>query len=550
MTEFLASDPSAFPVPSPATWRARVEKELGDADFERTLVTRLPGGLEIQPLYASPDGAPDPAGFPGLGPQVRGPLVLGTETGWEIVPFDDDHHDLLRDPLGDLARDGFLAASLDDALAELAPPTQDTTRDVGISTITHHDAGAHPTQELGFALATGLEYLRRLEAKGIEPREAAGRIVFRFAIDRDVFVEIAKLRAARLAWSRLLVACGVTDPPPIPIHVETSARTLSRRDPWTNMLRVTTQVFAAICGGADAIRSAPFDAALGVPEGLGRRVARNTQLILREESHLAHVLDPAGGSWYVEELTDRLARDAWDEMRIIEGAGGMARALVDGEIRRRVDESWQERLAGLATRKLPVTGVSEYPDVDELLPRPAPPPPPAPPHDAGVRIEPFPRRRDAAPFEAMRDAADAAATRPAVFLATLGPLPEHRTRAIFAENFFRVAGFEVIADPGTGEEVPADAARSLAKRFAESGAPIACLCGSDVRYPEFTPATARALREAGAKTLLLAGHGGEQEADYRAAGIDTFIHLRSNLLEILTGLLATGDAPVAQGGEA
>jgi methylmalonyl-CoA mutase len=546
VTHLPPTDHDPFPLPTPDHWRTRVEKELGGADFEKTLVSHLPGGVETPPLFTRPPGETDPSGFPGLWPNTRGAEALGRSEEWEIVVAGDPspERDELRDPLANLARDGTLPGSLEGEFVEMAKRVREIPSAVGISTVVYHDAGAHPIEELGLALATGLEYLRRLEKEGIEPREAAGRIVFRFAVDRDIFVEIAKLRAARLAWSRLLAACGAADAPPMRIHVETSSRSLSRRDPWTNMLRVTTEVFAAICAGADTIIAAPFDQALGVPEELGRRIARNTGRILREESHLGRVIDPAGGSWYVEELTQRLARGGWDEMREIEKEGGMARALLSGEIGRRVAESAEEREARLATRKLPVTGVSEYPDVDELLVREAPAPRPRlplrpEPDGDAPRIDPFLPRRDAAPFEALRDAADAAVTRPSIFLANLGPPPEHRARTGFAQNFFRVAGFEILSDDGTGEAGPTEAAEALAKRFRSSGASIACLCGTDERYGELALEVARSLTGAGAKRILFAGRGGKREAQYREAGIETFIHVGCDIIDILSSLLAT-----------
>jgi methylmalonyl-CoA mutase len=205
------------------------------------------------------------------------------------------------DPLGALARDGELPgslSSLEDEMAGLAAYCQSRlprSRGIGVSTLPYHDAGAHPVQELAYALATGVHYLRCLEAAGVEPQAAIDQVLFQFAVGRHLFTEIAKLRAARLLWARMATACGVEKPSPARIHATTSARTLTRRDPWNNLLRVTTQVFAAIAGGADAITSSSFDAALGRPGADGRRLARNTQTILAEEAHLGRVLDPAGG---------------------------------------------------------------------------------------------------------------------------------------------------------------------------------------------------------------------------------------------------------------
>ena len=281
------------------------------------------------------------------------------------------------DPLGALARDGELPgplSSLEDEMATLVAychRRQPRCRALAVSTLPYHDAGAQTVQELAYALATGVHYLRVLEAAGVEAETAVDQMVFQFAIGRHLFMEIAKLRAARLLWSRMARACGVEEPSPPPIHATTSARTLTRRDPWNNLLRVTTQVFAAIAGGADAITSSSFDEALGRPGADGRRLARNTQSILAEEAHLGRVLDPAGGSFYVEWLTAELARSAWTLFQEIESRGGMAQCLGSGFIAKQVEKSWRQRSERLEAGIDPITGVTDFaPAAEELLARP------------------------------------------------------------------------------------------------------------------------------------------------------------------------------------
>jgi methylmalonyl-CoA mutase len=275
------------------------------------------------------------------------------------------------DPLGALARDGEIPGplpSLTEEMAVLAAYCHQRlprSSAVGVSTLPYHDAGADTVQELAYALATGVHYLRSLEATGLELGRACDQVVFRFAVGRHLFVEIAKLRAARLLWARVARACGLEQPSPARIHATTSQRTLTCRDPWNNVVRVTTQVFAAIAGGADSITSSGFDRALGRPGADSRRLARNTQLILAEEAHLGRVLDPAGGSFYIEWLTEELARSAWSLFKEIERRGGMAESLASGIIAEQVEESWRRRRERVREGVDPITGVTDFTPADE-----------------------------------------------------------------------------------------------------------------------------------------------------------------------------------------
>ncbi|OLT44702.1 hypothetical protein BJF85_19705 [Saccharomonospora sp. CUA-673] len=306
-------------------------------------------------------------------------------------------------------------------------------------------------------------------------------------------------------------------------HAVTSPAMFTRRDPWVNMLRTTIACFAAGVGGADAVTVLPFDDALGRPEDLSLRIARNTQSILQEETRLAGVVDPAGGSWYVETLTDRLAHAAWREFTAIEKAGGITAELDSGALAARLAETWNARSARIATRKDPITGVSEFPLADEeLLDRT-----PSTVDDSGEGG--LPRVRYAQEYEALRDAADAhlaaTGTRPTVFLATLGTLAQHTARATFTANFLRAGGIEPL-DPGETADLD-----TLVARFRENGSPVAILCGADATYAEQAADVAAALREAGAAEVWLAGKAPD------GVEVDGTIRMGSNVLDALTRIL-------------
>ena len=286
-------------------------------------------------------------------------------------------------------------------------------RAIVVDALPFHEAGGTDAQELGCALAAGLEYLRAMRAAGLPADAAFGQLEFRYAATADQFATIAKLRAARRVWARVAQQCGVTsDAGGQRQHAVSSWSMLTRRDPWNNILRATLACFAAGVGGADAITVAPFDAAIGQPDRLARRVARNVHALLVEESHVARVIDPAGGSWYVEDLTEQLAAKAWAWFQEIERSGGLRAALAAGLIAGRLAASREQRRDALARRREAVTGVSEFPLVGEtLLSRPAAARPGrragrAAPHPlvAVARGAPRPRRR---PRPGNRVAADA-----------------------------------------------------------------------------------------------------------------------------------------------
>lgn len=276
------------------------------------------------------------------------------------------------DPLTSLIDRGELHGSLDGAfrqLAELAAWSLEQTprmRSVLVSTSSYHDAGADAVQELAFGISTGVCYLHRMTDAGLGLDAAATQLAFSFSVGRDVFLEIAKLRAARLLWSKVLHASGVGEQAQaMRIHARTSTFETSRLGPWMNLVRAGAQSFAAVLGGADSIRTAPWDEVLGWPGDHGRRLAANMQHILSEEAHLDRVIDAAGGSWYLESITDQLARRAWDLFRELEGDGGMARAVTRGTIAEQVRAAAERRRRSAATRRSPIIGTSAFADLAE-----------------------------------------------------------------------------------------------------------------------------------------------------------------------------------------
>ncbi|WP_150240440.1 methylmalonyl-CoA mutase family protein [Nocardiopsis quinghaiensis] len=393
-----------------------------------------------------------------------------------------------------------------------------------------HNAGGSEGQETGFAVAAGTAYLRALHAAGLDLPDAARRVEFRLSANADQFSVIAKLRAVRAMWNQVLAASGVpAGQRAMRLHAATSEAMMTRRDPHVNMLRTTVACFAAGVGGADAVTAAPFDSALGMSDDFARRIARNTQSLLIEESHLAQVIDPAGGSFYVESLTRDLYRAGWALFQEVEAAGGAAEAVGHGLLRERVDAVWDRRRLDLAHRRAPLTGVSEFPNADETpLVRPADPAAPVPPASGGG----FPVRRYADDYETLRDRSDARVDdtghRPTAFLATLGPVAAHTARASFATNLLAAGGIAV-EDPG-----PLDGVAAATDAFAASGSRVAVICSSDAVYAESAEAVARSLKGAGARRVLLAGAPGDA---YREAGVDAFAHRGCDAVALLADLV-------------
>ncbi|MEW2480302.1 methylmalonyl-CoA mutase small subunit [Mycobacterium sp. NPDC049093] len=431
--------------------------------------------------------------------------------------------DLGADPLT-APLSGQPATEDSDLLATVAKLTGHAggVRAVTVDGPAFHNLGASAAWELAGSIAAAVAYLRILSDGGVATPDALRQISFRYAADDDQFMTIAKLRVARQLWARVAEVVGAVDAGAARIHAVTSLPMMTQRDPWVNMLRTTLAAFAAGVGGADTVQVHPFDAA--IPDGLdgtsasfARRIARNTQLLLLEESHIGQVLDPAGGSWFVEDLTAQLAEQAWAHFQDIEARGGFVAAR--DYIAAQIAEVAARRSDDVAHRRTAITGVNEFPNLDEQ---------PLPQGSSASSIA-----RYAAGFEALRDRSDAflasTGARPRVLLLPLGPLAEHNIRTTFASNLLASGGIEAI-NPGTVE------AAAVAAAVADAGAPtVAVLCGSDARYGAEASAAVAAAHAAGVRQVLLAGpEKAVAEADSKPDG---YLTAKIDAVEALSNLL-------------
>lgn len=456
---------------------------------------------------------------------------------------------ITADPLAEWVKNGRLAAPLAsqlDALAEwtsAAAVTAPSLRTVGVSTVAWSDAGATATQELAFALAAGVEYLRELARRDVAVATTAARTRFSFAVGPQFFSEIAKFRAFRLLWARAMAAFGAgVVAKDVVVHARTGTWNKTLHDVHVNMLRVTTEACSAVLGGVDSLHVSPFDEVCGTSDEISQRIARNVHTLLAEEFHFTDTADCAGGSWYVEKLTDDFARRAWKLFQEIEALGGYAAALRAGMPQKLVAASAADKDDAISKRRMGLIGTNLFPNLREK--------PPVvkanatAPAVAGLgavgcdEITTVKARRAAEGFEELRRAADGFAkrtgARPKVFVAKIGPVKQHKARADFTAGFFAVGGFEM-----TGKEA-FETGEAAAKAAAASGAPIVVLCSTDETYPELVPAFGKTLKAAKPEVaLVLAGLPADAAVTtaFREAGVDEFIHVRANVREVLAKFL-------------
>ena len=435
------------------------------------------------------------------------------------------------DPLGNLTISGSTCVPVEELLDDASQMVEKGTKLPGFQTIAvnakhFNNAGSSIVQELGFGLAMGNEYLAELTNRGQKVDDVARQIRFNFGIGGVYFMEIAKLRAARMLWAKVVDAYNPADKEVTKIHThcETSEWNKTIYDPYVNMLRTQTEAMSATIGGTDSLTVAPFDKVFRQPGEFSERIARNQQLLLKEESYFSKINNPSAGSYYIENLTHSIANEAWKLFQEVEAKGGYTEALKAGIIQEKIKETSGKRKKDLARRKDILVGTNQYPNnlesvSDQISENKA-----FTDAEAGNTVEPIQLFRGAEEFEALRLATEKASRRPKVFMLTYGNLAMRLARSQFSGNFFGCAGYEIIDNLGFDTiQQGVDAAK-------KAGADVVVLCSSDEEYADAAPAAKEALDK---DTILVVAGEPACMDDLKAKGIEHFISMRSNLLETL-----------------
>ena len=562
-----------FPPVTTEAWEEAIARDLKGADYAKKLIVQTPEGMALRPYYRAEDTADlaFAATAPGQFPFARGTRSKG---GWRIreqadavdvktanetavkaiaagaeeISFDaslvsnaaDLEHLLaglseipihfrnatapLMNLLGAQAAESSVAAGFSaefdpftdlDLAADLAKMAPASLSLFSVDAVAHEEAGANAVEEIAFALAAGIDMLAALEERGVKAAESAPRIEFTFAIGGNYFFSIAKLRAFRLVWAQAVESFGA--PPSAAracIHARTSRWNKTVYDPHVNVLRATTEAMSAILGGADSITVEPFDACYKQSDEASRRLARNTQILLKEEALLGRVGDPGGGAYALEVITDFLASEAWKHMQQIESAGGWRKAVASGAIAEALAKSLAVREKEVVTRKRVLTGTNQYANPRErALDR----------IDAARFAE---GKRGAQVYEQLRIRTERHAARtaftPRFLLAEFGDPKMRSARSNFALNFFACAGFDLSIERFTSAE-------QIASRSADA----IVLCSADAEYAPMVSTLIAFLKGAGRTTPVIIAGNPENTADLKAAGVDDFIHVRSNPIEVL-----------------
>lgn len=398
-----------------------------------------------------------------------------------------------------------------------------------------NNAGAFITQELGYALAWGAEWMTLMTEAGLTPCEVAGRIKFNMGISSNYFMELAKFRAGRMLWAEIVKAYGADDECcKMWVHAVTSQFNQTIYDAHVNLLRSMTETMSAALAGVNSIETLPFDLQYKNPDEFSERIARNQQHLLRDESHLNKVVDPAGGSYYIEVLTASIAKEAWKNFNEVEDNGGFLAMLQKGEIQAKVNESGIKRHLDVARRKEILLGTNQYPNFNEMALDKLQKTEGcgcgcgcAKPEDGAVEYLNFDRA--ASQFEHLRLDTEKAANRPKVFMLTIGNLAMRLARAQFASNFFGCAGYEIIDNIGF------DTIKEGVDAAMEKGADVVVLCSSDDEYAALAP---EAKKELGDRAILVVAGAPACMDELKAQGIEDFIHVRVNVLDTLIGFNA------------
>ncbi len=427
--------------------------------------------------------------------------------------------------LGEAADMDYAAGLVNYAAAELP-----NFRVLGVNGSLLNNAGSNIVQELGFSLAAANELMAKLTERGCDATHVARSIAFNFATGGNYFMEIAKIRAARLTWSKIVEQYKPSCDCAYKAYIHTTSSTWNKSifDPYVNILRTTTETMSSAIAGADSISVLPFDTTFKEADDFSYRIARNQQLLLKEESYLDKIVDPAAGSYYIENLTNSIAQYAWEHFLAIEDKGGFAAAIKAGYVQDEIAKTAQQRDMDIATRKTTILGTNQYPNLTETMESKI---------EAkechsccqqkGDEVKILPTYRGAETFERLRLATEQSGMKPKVFMLTYGNLAMRRARSGFATNFFGVAGYEIIDNNGfKAVEEGVDAAL-------KANADIVVLCSSDDEYAEITENACKLLKGK-VKSIVLAGYPKEMVESYKGYGIDEFIHVKTNVLESLT----------------
>jgi methylmalonyl-CoA mutase len=559
-----------FPLVSTQSWEEVISRDLKGADYTKKLVWQSEDGLAVKPYYRAEDiaGLEYLAAAPGSFPYVRGDRSTGDWRIREEVDAVDpatanrsactavvagaEEIGFRNVRIGNASDLATLLANLQeipihfqnasealilllierkmplpvstgwdplthlDFAAEVATTAPHTFVPFTIRGDEFEESGATAVQEIGFTLAAAIDFLAEMQSRKVDVNRAAAALAFSFTIGSDYFFQIAKLRGFRLLWARAVESFGGSlESAKARIHARTSRWNETIYDPHVNILRGTTEAMSAALGGADSISVAPFDECYKAPEEAGYRLARNTQILLKQEALLSRVADPGGGSYYLEVITDFIARESWKTMQAIEVAGGYRKARADGQIERALERSLTVKEKAVVSRRRIFTGTNQHANLSEK---------------ALERIEaprPNGKRRGAQEYEQLRLRTERHAARggnnPRILLAEIGEVKMRAARSNFAANFFGCAGFDVVTRRFDSVD-----------EIAASEASLIVLCSSDPEYPALATALIAKLKSPGREVpVIVAGYPDSAE-QLKAAGVKDFIHIKSNAIEVLT----------------